>query len=303
MAISKPYDNGSRRLLTVSAQDLLDWLAPGACFTGQFSEQFQSAELDADSMIETIRNGEREFVQIEFQSVPDPDMAQRLLEYSILAYRRYQCPVRSYVLYLRKGGEPPKPPLIRKYTDGEKFLWFRYKPIQIWNMPHREWLDQDCKGLFPLVPLMRGGARCEVVEEVIDRLQPANDTISKERLALTGLFADLAFSKPEDKLWSKRRFAMLDDIFKETLLYQHIRSGGLDEGRETERERELRSLQQKLLDIFQKRYPKLNQLAQKKLTRVNDPEVLEQLFANMLLASNESDVKQYLSMIKTRRGK
>lgn len=299
MTTSKPYDNGSRRLLTVSAQALLDWLAPGACFTGQFSEQFQSAELDADSMIETIRNGEREFVQIEFQSGPDPDMAQRLLEYSILAYRRYQCPVRSYVLYLRNSGKPPKPPLIRKYKDGEKFLWFDYKEVHLWKMPHWEWLNQDCKGLFPLVPLMSDGARREVVEEIITRLDPVRDTIDRELFALTGLFAGLAFVRPEDKKWSERRFAMLKDILNDSPVAQNWKA----DGREEERERELRSLQQKLLDVFQKRYPKLNQLAQKKLARVDDPEVLEQLFANMVMASSESDVKQYLSMIKTRRGR
>jgi hypothetical protein len=51
-------------------------------------------------------------------------------------------------------------------------------------MPHREWLDLDCKGLFPLVPLMRGGARREVVEEIITRLEPVRDTIDRELFAL-----------------------------------------------------------------------------------------------------------------------
>src|SRR6266568_9150719 len=135
-APKKPYDNGSKRLLSVCAQDLLDWLAPGARFTGQFSEQFQSAELEADAMIETLCNDEREFVHFEFQSGPDSDMAQRMLEYAVLAYGRYRCSVRSYVLYLRKSGTPPATPLIR-----EQFLWFRYRVIQVCDMPHREVLD------------------------------------------------------------------------------------------------------------------------------------------------------------------
>ncbi|SRR5579884_3819703 len=146
-------------------------------------------------------------------------------------------------------------------------------------------------------------ARREVVEEIITRLEPVRDTIDREWLALTGLFANLAFSKPGDKLWSKRRFAMLEDILKDTPLYQHIRAGGLDEGRETERERELRSLQQELLTLLQELYPNLSKLAQKKLALIKEPEDLERLVFKVARARNESDVKQYLSMIKTRRGR
>jgi hypothetical protein len=164
-------------------------------------------------------------------------------------------------------------------------------------MPHREWLDQDCKGLFPLVPLMRGGARRKVVEEIIERLQPAHDTISKELLALTGLFAGLAFSKPGDKKWSERRFAMLKDILKDSPVYQNVKAGG----REEERDERIRSLQQKLLDVFQERYPKLNKLAQKKLALIDDPEVLEQFFASMVLARNENDIQQRLLMIEVQK--
>ena len=56
----KPYDSGSKRLLAISAQALLDLFAPGLRFTGQFSEQFHSDEIEADAMIETDRNGQRE---------------------------------------------------------------------------------------------------------------------------------------------------------------------------------------------------------------------------------------------------
>jgi hypothetical protein len=69
---SKPYDNGSKRLLAISAQDLLDWLAPGACFTGQFSEQFHSRKFEADAMIEMCSNNEREMAHFEFKAVPIP---------------------------------------------------------------------------------------------------------------------------------------------------------------------------------------------------------------------------------------
>jgi hypothetical protein len=316
MEIAKPYDNGSKRLLSASAQDLLDWLSPGAMFTGQFSETFHSAELEADSMIETLRDGERELVQVEFQSSYDPHMPQRIIEYSLMGFRRHQCPVRSYVLYLRKSGKPPRSPLIRKYNDGQRFLWFRYTVIQIWNMEYREWLDQDRKGLFPLVPLMKGGARREVVEEVIERLRYSDGTIenSRELLELTGLFSGLAFIKPNDKEWSKERFAMLKDVFKDNFMYDFFleqakeqlreqgreqgleqgREQGLEQGREQMRKQMLQTYCENLMSVFRERYPDLLTLAERKLANVEQPEILEKLLVKMALARNEGEVQQYL---------
>lgn len=316
MEIAKPYDNGSKRLLSASAQDLLDWLSPGAIFTGQFSETFHSVELEADSMIETLRDGERELVQVEFQSSYDALMPQRMIEYSLMGFRRHQCPVRSYVLYLRKSGKPPRSPLIRKYNDGQRFLWFRYTVIQVWKMEYRKWLDQDRKGLFPLVPLMKGGARREVVEEIIERIRYSDGTIknSRELLELTGLFAGLAFTKPSDKEWSKGRFAMLKDVFKNNFMYDFFveqakeqlleqgreqgleqgREQGLEQGREQMRKQLLRTYCENLMSVFRERYPDLLMLAQKKLANVEQPEILEQLLFKMALARSEGEIQQYL---------
>lgn len=290
----KLFDYGSKHLLSLCAQDLLDLLAPGSYFTGQFSEELQSGELVADTMIETIRNNEREFVNIEFQSGPDPDIAQRLLEYAILGYHRYQCPIRSYVIYLRKGGRYPRPPLIRKYIDGEKFLWFRYKVIHISKIAHREVLDQDCKGLFPLIPLMKGGARRVVIEEVIERLQPSDDTIHRELLVLTSLFASLAFSKPEDLAWTKRRFEMLNNIFKDTVIHQYYIEMTKEENRQIGREEGEQEVCNTLMTIVQAHFPTLSNLATTQSKQIKDVTVLAKMIARVSTAQTLEEAKNAL---------
>jgi hypothetical protein len=174
---SKPYDNGSKRLLALSAQALLDWLSPGSRFTGRFSEQFQSREIEADAMIESYSpTNELEMVHIEFQSKADPNMSQRMLEYATLAFPRCECPIRSYVLYLRENQEAPQSPLIRRYRNGELYTWFHCTEVHVWQTPHRTMLDQNVPGLLPLVPLMDGGSSREVIEEIITRFTPAHET-------------------------------------------------------------------------------------------------------------------------------
>jgi predicted transposase YdaD len=99
----KPWDNGMKRLLAESPQDFLDWLLDGAYFTGKRSHEFESRTFEADTMHEVIFHDQRMLFHLEFQSGPDPDMELRLLEYCVMAYRRYRCPVYSIVVYLRGG--------------------------------------------------------------------------------------------------------------------------------------------------------------------------------------------------------
>lgn len=104
-------------------------------------------------------------------------------------------------------------------------------------------LDQDRQGLFPLVPLMQGGTRREVIEEIIERYLPADDTITRERLALTRLFASLAFGKEDEAIqqWLTRRFAMLRDLFRDTYVHQYDVAEAREEALEEERQARLQA--------------------------------------------------------------
>jgi hypothetical protein len=290
---SKPYDSGSKRLLALSAQALLDWLCPGLRFTGYFSEQLYSRKIEPDAMIEACNeNNERELTHFEFQSSPDPDMAQRMLEYSTLAFGRYRCPVRSYVLYLRENNERPQAPLLRRHRNEKPYLWFDYEEIHLWKTPYRQILDENWQGLFPLVPLMEGGAHREVIEELITHFQPAHDTITKERLALTRLFASLAFDKNDiaTHMWIERRFAMLEEILRDTYIYQHDVAVGLEQGREQERQ----NLQDILMSTIQARFPRLSDLAQKQLELIQDVTILRALTKKVSTASTQKEARKYL---------
>jgi len=316
--MDKPYDSGAKRLLALCAQDFFDWLLAGARFTGTSSEQFQSVTIQADAMQEAWLHDHPIMVHVEMQSGPDPDMAQRLLEYHVLAYRRYQRPVTSYVLYLRKGGALPEPPLIRTMPNGQEILRFHYQVIALWDLEHEALLGLGLRGLYPLVPFTRGGNRREVVEEIIRRLLPGHDTITKELLAVTGLFASLAFSRQEDQEWLRRTMLMLDDMLRETPLYQYILQQGLQEGREKglaqgreegreegrrtgreegyekERQERLASLRQKLLTLVHVRYPRLESLARVQAVEHDDPEMLEEVLLKVALAQNAKEAERHL---------
>ena len=89
--LETPYDNGTRRLMGICAQDLVEWLLPGAFCTGKLSEKFESFDIEADAMQETLFYDKLALVHVEFQSGPDTGMAQgRLAPISVKPAICYQ---------------------------------------------------------------------------------------------------------------------------------------------------------------------------------------------------------------------
>lgn len=283
----KPYDSGSKRLLALCAQDFLDWLAQGAVFTGKRSEAFQSIAIDADILHEVLWYEKLGLVHLEIQSGPDANMEQRLLEYNVLAYRRYKCFVNSYVIFLRDGGDDLHPPLVHTSADGSEGLTFHYKVILMREIPYEALLAQAPRGIWPFIPFARGGAQREVVEEIITRLTPVADSETKELLTLACFFAELAFPNQEDKEWIKRRKAMLDDFLRESSIYQGI----LEEGRE---EGSILASRKTLLALFDERFPRLNMVVSKTLPTIKKAEILQQLIIKIAVAKNEKEARKYL---------
>jgi hypothetical protein len=114
---------------------------------------------------------------------------------------------------------------------------------------------------------------------VITRLVPAHDTIAKELLALTQLFASLAFDKNdvENQEWIIRRFAVLQDIFRDTPAYQYI----VEVGREEERQVRLQDQRNTLLTIVQARFPALDSLATIQAGQIQQVSILEKVIAGV----------------------
>jgi len=170
-----PYDNGSKRLITLCTQDLISWLHKTAVFQKHGTGEFKSIPFEADAVqICTIGN-DPAVIHLEIQSEGDKNMEQRLLEYNTLAYRYHGHPVLSYVIYLRTGGKRFTPPLVRVSPDGEEILRFHYKTIELGKMRCEELFEKNLPGLLPLIPLTENGARREVIEQIITLLTTNDD--------------------------------------------------------------------------------------------------------------------------------
>lgn len=102
-----------------------------ALFQGHVNTEFKSINLAADVLLEVMLKEQKALLHIEFQSTRDDRMAQRLLEYNILATCQHQKHVLSCVIYLRRESATPQAPLIWSLPDGRTILSFDFFVIKL----------------------------------------------------------------------------------------------------------------------------------------------------------------------------
>jgi hypothetical protein len=132
----------------------------------------------------------------------------------------------------------------------------------------------------------KDGARREVVEKMITGL------ISAEKAESLWIGYALASRVLKDDLkWLKRRFAMLEDILRDTPVYQEVLAEGEEKGRE---EGKLEAQRQTLLDIVQERFPAIARLAKRQTDAIEDPELLRHLTVKISIVKTSQEAEQYL---------
>ncbi len=149
--------------------------------------------------------------------------------------------------------------------------------------------------------LTKDGKRPEVVEEVIASLQLHEGEAAKELISLTYIFATLAFENQDDLIWLKRRINMMQDLLRDSWLYQEIMQEGYDKGIEKgiEKGREEGLLRQRqlLMTIVQMHFPNTANLAQQQVDAIKEPEVLQSLIFKVLESQTEEQATECLLSI------
>lgn len=279
-----PWDSAGKRLLREMPQHVVTWLLRGATFVRTLPTELKSRNIFADGVYEIRVNDQPALMHIEFQSRQHKIMPERLLEYNVLASSENDWwPVYTFVIYLRKDGEVPQPPLIRRLRNGEEYQRFYYTVIEMANISARQLLHTGLHGLYPLILLAKGGTEPEVVREMVTDLTEAREL---ELLALAYTFGGLAPGSEAYESWFRRSFAMLDDILEDSWTYQEIvKKGmqkGMQQGREEERQHLIRGQRETLLEFVHRHFPELRAFAEIQVENIKDTDALQHLLNQLL---------------------
>ena len=100
--MAKPWDDTMKRLIRAYPQHFVSWILKGAIYNDALSIELKNWTLEADFLLDVVYSGKPLLIQVEVQSYKDEDMAQRLLEYNVLATREHGRPVLPCLIYLRR---------------------------------------------------------------------------------------------------------------------------------------------------------------------------------------------------------
>jgi hypothetical protein len=253
--------------------------------------------MEADGLMLVEIEGAPAIYHIEFQTYYDERMAERLLRYNIETRWTYGLPVYSFVIHLLGDGEIAQSPLSLTMPDGQEVVTFHYRSIEISQRKPEDIIQTGKASLLAFLPLTKGGAKREVVEQMSQALQRTGNV----DLELVGLaFASLVFrEKPEDLDWLLRSFSHMHDILKDTPLFQEIIRWGEEKGIEKgikkgQLEGRLESGRHILLSLTSARFPELQALAKRRAAKIEQPEILETLITQIGVAQNIEEARQCL---------
>jgi len=293
-----PWDNAGKQFLRVMPQHVVAWLIVGAKFLRTLPTELKSRNIYADGLYAINVGGKPALLHIEFQSRRHKIMPERLLEYNVLASSENDwLPVYTFVIYLRRDGEVPRSPLIRRLPNGEENHRFYFYVVEVAKIPARSILELGLYGLYPLILLTEGGTQPEVVQEMVVTLTEEREI---ELLALAYTFGGLVPGSDAYDSWFKRSFAMLDDILEESWTYQEIVKKGLEKGlekgerlgREQERQQRIREQHETVMNLVRMRFPGLVSFAVPRVEAIKDADALHILINQLFAVQTEEEAKQ-----------
>ena len=127
---------------------------------------------------------------------------------------------------------------------------------------------------------------------MIDRLALSGD---KDLLVLSEMFGSLAFTKEPERARFKRRYAMYQEIFRDSWFYQEIlqegEERGIEKGREEGREEGLRIA---IVQAVKQRFPGLEDLAVQQTELLKDFTALNVLLVGIIAVSDEAGARALL---------
>ena len=289
------WDSNLKRLVAANPQAFIDWLLNGAVFVRELPVHLNRG-IDIDILYEASLDGKRMLVHIEFQRYDDEKMARRVLEYNVYATTRYDCPVVSFVIYLKKAGKVVESPLVQR-LPGRMEIWrFNFMNVKLWEVPTEMLRQVQSVGILPLLALTREGYRPEVIDEALRGIEQsiADRSVKDNLLTITLTLATLVLDGAASQDWLRKRFYMYHDLIRDTEIYQIIMQEGLDkgvqlgrqEGRQEITQREIQDFQQTILSIFQRGFPELITLATERISTISDLNLLKNLVLDINFAKS-----------------
>ncbi len=181
----KPYDVTLKSLIELHPLDWLRWLHRPLGEIALIDADLSTIIAQADKLIR-VGSEEPYIAHIEMQSSYKPDMADRFMEYNVLAGIRTGLPVDTTVFLLRPeaDGAVMRQPVQKRFMGGEPYLQFHFRVVRLWQEAVETFLEGGL-GMLPLAPLCAVSSQelPDIVRRMEKRIEAESDDAGTAWLA------------------------------------------------------------------------------------------------------------------------
>ena len=213
------YDNICKYIAEEFSEEISSWLLGESITLTQLNPTELNVEpIRADSLI--LLNNEDIILQIEFQTVPDENMAFRMLDYRVRSYRKFpDKAMHQVVIYLK----PSNSELIEQNYFRLSNLSYEFDIIKLWEQPTEAFLNSE--GLLPLAILSKESDKKKILTQVAQNLEKISEKPRRNNIAAcTEILSGLVLDK------QIIRQLLREEIMKESVIYQDIIQQGIERG-------------------------------------------------------------------------
>jgi hypothetical protein len=268
------------------AAEIIPQLLPGAILIDEKNVELKREMLRPDLVYLITYYGEQHILDTELQAAGDDGMLKRLLLYHVELHLTYRRPVISVVLYLFPTTIPEPP--YREMSGNKALLTFDYRPIGLWTLDARSYVEQHIISMYTFLPGMHGVTMALLMQAIHEMEQ----TYDRPHFA-RHLFRFQRILMQTTMLSAEEKQAVIEQLYPYNSLY--------DEDPEIQErlarkaiESKIEDRQQMVLDAIQSEFPALFSLASQEIVYVRDMEYLSKLVKMIYQAPSEKAVRWLL---------
>ena len=203
----------------------------------------------------------------------------------------YKRDVLSGVFHLGNDAPLEPSPLVwgTPLQQWYRTLEFRYPAVEMGYLTPRGIRRLGRKALLPLLPLTERGAEWDVVRGMLHDLECGDRELLK-------IGFGMAMQRvPEEEQESLRKeYEMIYQELMEDQFYRYLVNDGVRQGIPLGIQQGIQKIQEGLINLVARNFPKLEALAQTKFAAVNSLDRLQQLMQDLYLLRTQEEVEQFL---------
>ncbi len=281
----QPYDSTLKALVQTYAAAILPLLVEGVTLLETLNVELLRPTMRADRVFKVLYRDKPHILHLEFESGSDNNMSFRLLTYHAIIYQEYQLPVISMIIYPFQVPMAESP--LRETSRQEELLTFYFKVLPLWSLHAEQYVRDRALSIYALLPTMQGVTNELLLQAMKDLTEyyKENEIMVARQFVWMGIMLRRSDTiSPADKVRIQKELRMYDKLWDEDPEIQRGKA-------EAKAEAKVEASQEMIVGIVEARFPELVDLAQERVEKIRQLEVLNQLAKQIVLAPDEATAR------------